>query len=357
MAKKELTNKKFYWTDKEQHISGTIGGEKYELTLSSYLVRSETDDPHLQFPSLVSILFLMPTCHEHDELSVAQYQDFVISIKQFQERVHDEDFEKPLRSDFRSKKILCPLWNQEGTPVSQDTLAKSRMFKSLLEATKRDDLADYRRKWINCFDNALELSFNMSKQPIRQSYDVLGRFFLSQNATYRLYLAPGKWLDGTAVSKDSLEEAYTHSMKSSHRTGVEPILLLNAPDEPETHHGELIKLSSNPLGLYTTWIALADLPALIKAQTSNRGTWLQKGPDSTTAKRFSENLFPRDEMTKFRKVNTESLIQYPGEKLVQYRRITPKTIMGNESANIVLSPTAAANAPPDAPSFSGLNFL
>ncbi|KAG8742287.1 hypothetical protein FRC10_001711 [Ceratobasidium sp. 414] len=266
---------------------------------------------------------------------IVQYQDFVIDLMDLRKRVDNSTYKVELQKDFDQEKITCPLWTTDGSLVSP-TLQDSRMFKFLMQAKNLGSLEDYRRKWVACFDGALDVANNKQSAPTG-TFDVLSRFYNPSNKTeFRLCFMPGTLLDGTPVRNEMLQSAIAAA--SAYSKSVDPIIY--PEDEATARKNGLVMLSANPLGLYTTWIEQEtrnNLRRLVRAQTSS-DSWVRTGPTMSQAETFNKEQSEKlnYHFDSLRDKDVQDLLQFPGDKLVNHRRINTKDIMG-DSANQVLT--------------------
>ncbi|KAK7014101.1 hypothetical protein VNI00_019409 [Paramarasmius palmivorus] len=95
----------------------------------------------------------------------------------------------------------------------------------------------------------------------------------------------------------------------------------------------LLKLSTHPLDLYSTWTRISDVNMLINAQTQGTSTsWTRPFPSRDQVQEFNQKLtgdFARDLVAN---MLVTSLPLRPGDPLPTRRRMQTKTIMG-DSAN------------------------
>ncbi|KAG8700864.1 hypothetical protein FRC08_004411 [Ceratobasidium sp. 394] len=94
-----------------------------------------------------------------------------------------------------------------------------------------------------------------------------------------------------------------------------------------------VKLSTNPLGLYSTWIKRDDLVRLEKDQTGSE-MWTRVLPTATQVVNYNTRLLSKGKFkfNRMTSVSKSSLLQWPGQNLYFYSRRSTEGIMG-ASAN------------------------
>ncbi|KAG9082276.1 hypothetical protein FRC06_005142, partial [Ceratobasidium sp. 370] len=307
----QVCNSISIWKLEPSSINLTIGDKAEELEIPAFLIRSDkAKDQYLQFPTL--------------------YQDFVIDLRDFAKRIHKDTFMTELKKDFDPGTITCPLWTIKGSQVSKTDIQGSRIFRSLFQAKQINSLEDYRRRWIVCWNGAIDVAGAQGAS--KGTFDLLSRFYQPDNKTeFRLCLIPGKLPDGNPLPGTMLEAAikaasdYANSIDPIHYTG----------DEASALKSGLVKLSSDPLGLYSTWIEQDrnNLRLLVRGQTGS-DSWIRSRPTKSQADDFNEEQSAKVHyhFDSIRDNSVTSLLQFPDDNVVNYRRKKTEDIMG-ESAN------------------------
>ncbi|KAG8773083.1 hypothetical protein FRC12_002743 [Ceratobasidium sp. 428] len=288
----------------------TINREKSEVDLLR-CIRSTMSDAsgvkYLQFPSL--------------------FGDFLIGLDDLKKRVDDATWESNLKADIKYGTITnCDLWAHNGSKISIDIFAQSRLGRTV----RRKDLQSYRSQWIICFSAAIEMA--NSEPTARKGFDILNRFYVPpENTTFCLLLIPCEGME--QLLGDAISDA--KRWKNDWGVRLDPSILTERQAETKGY----IKFSRNPLRLYTTWIQTLELYRLISWQTGRdkETTWLRPLPELSDTNELNQTLLDSTHKTglKYDTVNaahSTSLSQYPGERLVHFRRISPESVMG-ESAN------------------------
>ncbi|QRV85230.1 betaine lipid synthase [Ceratobasidium sp. AG-Ba] len=304
--------KPFEWRLNSFKQKTIIHKEEEEVEIPAFLLRKGTSGvPFVQFPSL--------------------YQDFIISFEDIIKRIDDGTYQSELKKDFDQGTITCSLFNLDGTLISAQDLHGSRMVRSLgqiMKSSSKGKLEEYRRRWIACFDGALDVA--ESKHATPGTFDVLNRFYLpNEHVEFRLCLMPGKLPNGLAVTDKMLEWCIEVVKKNGFAKSIQPIVYKSDPATAQAN--QMIQISTNPLGFYSTWIEMKgrdNLDILVKAQTSG-DSWVRTQPTKDQVDQFSKNLFKPD--TTFDH-DTIPLVQFPGDNLFHHKRTNTKDIMG-DSAN------------------------
>ncbi|QRV85213.1 betaine lipid synthase [Ceratobasidium sp. AG-Ba] len=223
----------------------------------------------------------------------------------------------------------------DGTRIPTAQLDSSRMVKSLrqlIQLNSKSKVEEYRKRWNICFDGAIEAT--RTQYYSAKGFDLRHRYFHPKdNTEFRLCLIPGKLLHGGEVTKERLLAAIEAVNDKGYKKSVQPIIYLE--DEQTAAKNKLVKISTNPLGLYSTWIEQEtnnELGKLVKAQV-NDNTWIRPQPTWDQAEEFDK---AQDEKVRhWRSTEPQyiaKLVQFPGEKLINSRRIKTEVIMG-DSAN------------------------
>ncbi|KAG8698889.1 hypothetical protein FRC08_005647 [Ceratobasidium sp. 394] len=305
------SDKPFQWQLESLSVELTIGEKPEELEIPAFLIwNDKPNERYLRFPSL--------------------YQDFVIDLLDFAKRIHKDTFMEELKKDFDQGTITCPLWTVKGSQLTKTDVQKSRIFRSMLQARDMESLEDYRRRWIVCWNGAIDVA--SSQGAPKGKFDLLSRFYHPDNKSeFRLCLMPGKLPNGDPLPATMLEAAIKAA--SDYAASVDPIHYTG--DEASALKSGLIKLSSNPLGLYSTWIERDrnNLRLLVRGQTGS-DSWIRSRPTKSQADEFNEDQSKKlhYHFDSIRKDSVTSLLQFPDDNVVNYRRKKTEAIMG-ESAN------------------------
>ncbi|KAG8740213.1 hypothetical protein FRC10_004586 [Ceratobasidium sp. 414] len=253
-----------------------------------------------------------------------QFGGYVMGLNDFHQRVNDNTLVGVLNSDIELQKVDCQLWNMQTGGVVLD-LSSSPLWKPLAHG----DLENYQRHWVLCFDGAIEIANAMRTQS--GAFNVLSRFYEPRgNTTFQLYFMPGEF-----VTLQQLKEALA-DFKSTQ--GVSLHLMLDPSSgrqmtERDAERKGYIKLSMNPLGLYSTWIRPSDLDKLMQEQTGRDDTWVQPLPAFHEARALHQSLLQHRASEGYdysRSKSEENIpfLQYPGENLWAFGRLGWKSDSG-----------------------------
>ncbi|QRV85216.1 betaine lipid synthase [Ceratobasidium sp. AG-Ba] len=258
------------------------------------------------------------------------FDNYLITLKDLAKRVDDGTYEAELKRDFDEKKLTCPLFNIDGTQVSDKELAFSRMNLSLQQITEsasKQKIQEYRRRWIACFDGALSVAESMHATP--RTSEALNRFYRpSDRVEFRLCLMPGKLPDGSPVTDKMLEWCINIVREKGFAKSVQPIVYTTDPETAVAH--QMLKISTNPLGLYSTWIEMKDrnmLGILVKDQVQDNN-WIRPQPKKEVVDKFQKKLKKPDTDLGFGvDHDTLSRVQFPGDNLLHYERTNSEEIL------------------------------
>ncbi|KAG8733423.1 hypothetical protein FRC10_000249 [Ceratobasidium sp. 414] len=193
----------------------------------------------------------------------------------------------------------------------------------------------YREQWVLCFNHAVRFAGNQ-KTPLG-TYHILNRFYRpiipqlepprpELRYTFPLFLVKHERLHGLTLGQ--LNYAVSEAVKNAGDVSAQWI------SHAEATNG-YVRLSVNPLGLYSTWVKSAHLADLVKDQAES-GMWTRVLPTATQVVAFNEKLLSKGTL-KFNPlpaVSKSSLLQWPGQNLRYYPRRTTEAVMG-ASANKV----------------------
>jgi hypothetical protein len=213
----------------------------------------------------------------------------------------------------------------DGDPVDPTHVHQSRLGYVLRKYSPYD-LKSYQDHWTLCFNYAISISdrnsLTYNRNPYNRFYKLPGRL--------TLYIVPGQSFQ--ELSKDKWLTALKEAASSD--GNVIPKLI----DPKSAKENGYICLSSNPLGLYSTWIKPDDLEDLASYQTgSSTRKWAQKPPPTKAIRSFNSQLINSGKQPKSDYIGTTSqwsLLQWPGQTVRYYKRLSTESVMGG-SANKV----------------------
>ncbi|KAG8741226.1 hypothetical protein FRC10_003148 [Ceratobasidium sp. 414] len=269
---------------------------------------------------------------EHDKTPGVSYlqlpslfQDYVVRLNDLRTRVDDSTWEKTLKNDITGGALCnCSCWTPTGEEVSGAEFLESRLGRTL----RRGDIEAYRSQWITCFDNAIQMT-NNRPGPLGK-FDVLSRFYQPKdNKIFDLYFMPGS---GGAFTTNNLKSVLTNPALQNRGVSGHVLNMSERKAEQEGY----VKLSTNPLRLYTTWMLESSLRQLVETSTEAR-YWTRPMPDAGLARDFNRRLLNTPSLglkhDSLRIVdNSMPYLLYPGGRLVHFPRLNTKKIMG-DSAN------------------------
>ncbi|KAG9125674.1 hypothetical protein FRC07_006673 [Ceratobasidium sp. 392] len=280
------------------------------------------------------------------------FQDLVVRLDDLLDRVDDGSYRFLIDMDIgESYSVCCGFWTMQGAKVPPDTIKESRLGQTLVRNSPKfwknpyyeghpefrsNSYVAYRDQWVLCFNYAVRLAGDQDKQ--LRSLDIYNRFYRpSENVT--LSIMPSRDLMDEIGANGFAEALQTAQSKSG---GVIPLCL-----SPDDDVSEYIQLSTNPLGLFTTWIKRDDFDALVEAQTeyNPEGSlvdkeprykrWTRVLPSTSQVAGFNQTLITTGSLLKYNaltSVSSSSLLQWPGQNLPEYRRRDTGRVMG-DSAN------------------------
>ncbi|CUA71752.1 Protein Ycf2 (chloroplast) [Pinus thunbergii] [Rhizoctonia solani] len=263
---------------------------------------------------------------------------YVINCVDLINRVDDSHMDQALRPDFDNPhpRVTISFWDIEGYPIPDTDIQESRLGKVLHEiidnfpAASIDQLMSaYRDEWVQCLSFAISVSNQKAPGYTRNPFN---RFYQVPKHARKLliYISPGPCLGlNSSIQSLVLEQAIKDASESDRRVCAKLI----STEEAESN--TLVHLSTNPLGLYRTWIARKDLKRLV----------LSQGPKKESLKKFirwarqppkkEQHQIHNEYLKKTGYTVSEggwSLLQYPGQIFQYYKRRSTQTVMG-ESAN------------------------
>ncbi|KAG8765177.1 hypothetical protein FRC12_007647 [Ceratobasidium sp. 428] len=255
-----------------------------------------------------------------------QLNDVVILWDDFLDRVDLSRNNDILYQDYQQKTISCNLWHRKsGELLSMGELENTRLFRSLHSSV--DGFETHRLLWQHYFRSALKLV--KAYKPGSGPFDVLTRFLVPPSGQcITLYLVPNAPLAQSYVTWHNLI-TYTQGISSDFQ--VKGWWLQN---EAVAQSEGLVQLSTNPLGLFTTWISVGDLCTLVKLETGG-DSWARRPPSAQEIKSFHKVLsskvtpFFNDEPVTF---SANGGASGPDYSPPQVARVNTETIMGS-SAN------------------------
>ncbi|KAG9078527.1 hypothetical protein FS749_009439 [Ceratobasidium sp. UAMH 11750] len=296
-----------------------IDGVFHAVALRAYLINKDTPEvEYLKLPYL--------------------YQDYVIRVVDLINRVDDRRYYESLASDLKHpQRIQCRFWTMDGRAVSDMNPNSSRLGHAHWQACLSSgyngavDKA-YRDQWVLCFNFAVRIAGNQKSRI--GTYNLLNRFyrpiipppqFYAPGVlhTFPLYLLAHPRLQG--LTSAQLNDAIPEAAKNAGDVSATWIL--------DSQKHKYVRLSANPLGLYSTWVERDHLPLLVKDQTVD-GVWPRVLPITTQVGDFNEQLLSQGSYKYSTMLSSEksSLLQWPGQNLRYYSRRSTRAIMGG-SAN------------------------
>ncbi|CAE6437881.1 unnamed protein product, partial [Rhizoctonia solani] len=279
-----------------------------------------------------------PACHRRHHLDEKYLQlpslfggdGYIISCLDLIRRVDEDSWENVLSQDVQDPQwvVKCDFWDMKGNKIDESEIQKSRLgqllrhlkLKSLTESLV-EALEAYRREWILCFKFAISIANRKVGNPFK-------RFFVQPpGSNLPLCIVPNPARCGNIDFKTAIQAA----------TVCDPNVEVKVVDKnsPDLQGCEL--LSTNPLGLYETWINRKDLDKLVRLQTNGQ-RWAREPPSTEQAQPYDEHLrrFRKNQIFPHQKdpnpVKYRSLALSPGDIVAFHERRNTKTIMGG-SAN------------------------
>jgi len=287
-----------------------------------------------------------------------QLSNAIVPIEEVTERLGYKTWEQALVRD------LNVMQKNKARPFDFDMLNE---FNEVMDPPpKRGDLlsrilagdwGNYCKGWIMALDGAVNYAQAHTKR--EGAFHVSSRYFRvdEHDPPLDIYLMPS-----TAISSDDLEglAKIVPAETSPHHPDQVTVRGILKNDQAAAARDGFVCLSTNPLGLYSTWMKRAQLDRLIELQVGDN-SWVQNLPTHTQADEFDEKLKTLvDEALILSKGADNTLVQHrsgivvnmkeiptstssavtlrngrKGRKTVRTGRMQTKTVMG-KSANEVL---------------------
>ncbi|QRV85221.1 hypothetical protein RhiJN_27328 [Ceratobasidium sp. AG-Ba] len=222
------------------------------------------------------------------EIITGIYKNFTFRLKDILERTSGVNRDQILQGDLDKGWFACQVWDNEGNKITKGQISLESDEIPLVKPLLEGRLEEYAEQWMVSFQAAVGVAAEALNIEALGGWDVLRRFFCPRKSeTFRLGLYPSQGLDITQQDVDSARKAYKGHM------GVEPIILCFT-SEAELERNGWFKFSSNPLGMYTTWVHNDDKERLEAAQTDG-GKWEREPPTFAQARSFNKRLLDCEE--------------------------------------------------------------
>ena len=262
-----------------------------------------------------------------------------------------------LDADRKAKAPRCTFWiSSKRAP---------RLVNTIFIGAGTGTVQEYYKAWEQALDDVVEDSIAAFKAHNAKvgKKDLKGRYFsfpAGWTGRFTVFLAPqGDWLQPAALvvlartkavgqpvdfvalpllgtlTADQITNTTTLDNKTMEKLGQK----LTTVNEMYKKGDKLVKISTNPLNLYTTWVRASDLNTLISAQTGGANSWVCEIPNAPQV--YAQNqtlvnngLFARDLVIR----QEETILPLrPRDPLPIRKRENTKTFMG-DSANQVPCP-------------------
>ncbi|KIP05620.1 hypothetical protein PHLGIDRAFT_119654 [Phlebiopsis gigantea 11061_1 CR5-6] len=314
-----------------------------------------------------TIKILFKECDQYPDVPYVQlpYGGATILWKEMRARTIDPGAEALRAADKKIAKdaLPCAVWD---IPRS-----KPAIFTPL--ATRLSSEGDwYKAAWCEALRDTAKESVKHVPTVTTTKFDVKSRYFTPSTGKYQLFVVPHvDWeKNGLSATRDIFVACVKSALGGSNgRAGIacdvamppadatpaqlagraaldvaQVLAWAKRPDNPVTttvllgavakRNVGILKLSSHPLGLYSTWIPVDHLGALIDETTQGAGSWARPRPDAPQVGLWDQTLCDYGILARNRVMGLqpEELPLIPGEKDLAEKRRTTASVMG-DSAN------------------------
>lgn len=264
--------------------------------------------------------------------------------------------------------LPCRAWD---VPRSKPTIFTPRMTRLSSEGDW------YKAAWRDALYKMAEDSVKQVKTVKTTKFDVKGRYFTPATGKYQLFVVPEvNWeKNAQPATRDIFVACVQKAMETSKgKNGItcdvampfgdltadqragraaldvaqvlawsksfnNPANTMTALAKVATRKVGLVKLSTHPLGFYSTWIPVDHLSTLIDETTKaapGAGSWVRSRPTALQVSLWDQTLCDYGILARNRMmgIHPEELPLIPGEKDLAEKRRTTESIMG-DSANQV----------------------